>query len=130
MNRQIKFRAWDNVDFMTKPFTLEDIVMGRTRFAEMDSTLMQYTGLKDKNDKEIYEGDIVRWKQASGGVLSPDENTYICQIKWSRTGWACEEIKALKDDYHSRFTLIPSHLEVIGNIYENPELLDNDKVIK
>lgn len=69
--------------------------------------LMQYTGLKDKNGKEIYEGDIVKY---SDGVCLP----YSLPITFERGEFT--------------FSLVPEGcLEVIGNIYENPELLEKNK---
>jgi len=117
MNRQIKFRAWDNVDFMTKPFTLEEVVMGSVRFTDKDSTLMQYTGLKDKNGKEIYEGDVVATLRGNRIVIYDEPAFFLAK---SLLGY-------LEVDWFSTPTIDE---EVIGNIYENPELLDNDKVIK
>jgi hypothetical protein len=60
MNREIKFRVWDNVDYRSTPFTLQDLQDKTIQFTN-DCKVLQYTGLKDKNGKEIYEGDIVRY---------------------------------------------------------------------
>ena len=130
--REIKFeyifKEKYGMNLHHRMFTIEDL-----ENYEMDVFLLensfeivarrQSTNLKDKNGKEVYEGDVVTWKQASGGILSPDEHAYTCQIKWDHISWVCEDIKPIKDDYHSRFTLSSSHIEVIGNIYESPELI-------
>jgi uncharacterized phage protein (TIGR01671 family) len=92
--------------------------------------IMQYTGLKDKNGKDIYEGDIIQCRDMH------DENIDYWSTKppryailWNNSN-SCTAEYSLKD-YHSIdkhfFSPIPldiiSHWEVIGNIYENPELI-------
>lgn len=118
--RTIKFRRWHTEE--------KDMHYDKQFYLDTDTStydVMQFTGLHDKNGKEIYEGDVVIWKQASGGILPPNENSYICQIKWGRVGWDCEDVEPLKNGFHSCFTFASSHIEIIGNIYSNPELLTN-----
>jgi len=134
MNREIKFRAWDNHDKKwllgyeypnLGGFSLfgECMLLGEwesvlNRFIlqqkdrkESDLIVMQFTGLKDKNGKEIYEGDILRadtWKY-----------NWIVQFDKIKARFNCiVNNDGSKNDY-----IPPSHVEVIGNIYENPELL-------
>ena len=70
------------------------------------SDLLRYTGLKDKNGKEIYEGDIIEWQTAP---MSAPEETCRRAITWLATQGIRPYINTTS--------------EVIGNIYENPELL-------
>ncbi len=124
MNRVIKFRSWDK--------KLNEMVVLTTNFKalflndalkELQDTfeLMQYTGLKDKNGKEIYEGDVYRrltW-ELDGQNNSSDiwqEPEVVGNIKefFEEKGYGEGE---LMQSYE------PQNLEVIGNIYENPELL-------
>jgi uncharacterized phage protein (TIGR01671 family) len=84
--------------------------------------LMQYTGLKDKNGKEIYEGDILKWKCSKSG--SRKELIHIVTIGWNGFRYVLTiydngEKWATNKSYWN-----DSDREVIGNIYENPELLE------
>ena len=110
--REIKFRAWfsDNGDEPSMLFfDLENGHGFNIPYIVKNSKLMQYTGLKDKNGTEIYEGDIVRqWSSWQGQTTSP--TTAVKAVKWHAT-------RPAFNIYSGK------HLEVICNIYENKELL-------
>jgi hypothetical protein len=114
--REIKFRAWldgggdprikgemtyyepTQIDFWKR--------LDRWPFSYV---LMQYTGLKDKNGKEIYEGDILKTL------------TGICEVVWNEYKWGVNYHKAFAD------WSFEGECEIIGNVYENPELLKEVK---
>jgi uncharacterized phage protein (TIGR01671 family) len=107
--RSIKFRAWDktNKRFV---FNLLYRIDGNGDFHE-SNTLCQFTGLLDKNGVEIYEGDIVNSTLFG-----------ICQVVYFKNAFITQS----DDGSYSRSSkyLHGDNCEVIGNIYENPELLE------
>jgi len=152
--REIKFRAWDSVlrrmrnpeEFAIKPngnqsgwFIERDITPNTWRICgEFNDSptiiLMQYTGLKDKSGKEIYEGDIVKY--------GDDEPRKIEQVRWGSFADCCVggETWILGPDayqkgaiwqpaiwYHWDDDPAENTIEIIGNIYENLELLRGEK---
>ena len=138
-----KFRAWDKEnDRMIYPstegvcFELDDDginildVSGDYpedhTFPAIDSFLMQSTGLKDKNGVEIFEGDVV--KVSDGGN---EEDSYTSVVKnYADEGYPAFDIEAPSSWYYESNVLSTimggdyETIEVIGNVWENPELLE------
>lgn len=120
--REIKFRAWNEVqEKMLNWYDFLDTNIKNT-FVAPESTgliLMQYTGLKDKNGKEIYEGDIIRTKYM--------DKTFIVWVEYSdeyaEFVTKCKEILFFDEPLSD---IGRADREVIGNIYDNPELLEED----
>lgn len=127
--KELKFRAW-NKNMKRMFYTYEaGVTDGSTDLLEINMPqgfiLMQYTGLEDKNGKEIYEGDIVkgscevRYGNWDNGFAHEDTDAGI--------GFYLRKIGANVDKYgYSQLDagMYPfDNFEVIGNIYENPELL-------
>jgi hypothetical protein len=105
--REIKFRAWDGKRILDDFYVSCRSGKAEVRGEVFDWTLMQYTGLKDKNGKEIYEGDVVRW---SGKV-------YLIEWHDKVAGFVMQNNGIERPD-------VEFESEVIGNIYESPNLLN------
>ena len=92
------------------------------RFEDEEVKLMQYTGVKDKNGKEIYEGDIIKYKFPYDTRLK-----HISPVKFLET----EASFGIKDRYGNEIPLYTisanNYFEVIGNIYENKNLLEENR---
>ena len=121
MTKEIKYRAWDKINKkMLNWYEFLDTNVKDT-FITPESTgliLMEYIGICDKNGKEIYRNDIIKLKKL-------DKNPIIALIDWSReylsyvliTGDVAHVFENL-GDYLDEYDL-----EIIGNIYENSNLL-------
>ena len=120
--RDIKFRAWDkeaqqmltvrDINFCGEE--LDTYEMDGDWLSFEDVEVMQYTGLKDKNGKEIYEGDIVLYNRN----IDDEVDNYKYEVVWDKDQYGLIELKfkCYLWDNHWDMT------EVIGNIYENSEL--------
>lgn len=120
--REIKFRVWnEKIKEMETGITLFNFC---SHCIDENMTFMQYTGLKDKNGKEVYDGDIVR--HCFKGIME----VYWCdELYWdgwgsSHPGFYLRNKYLNKGELQHSVHFISRDIKIIGNIYENPELLE------
>lgn len=117
-----KFRAYDGGS-LSRMYQPDEVMVGNGNIWIIDEDsvsgewivnndlhLMQSTGLKDKNGKEIFEGDVVK----CNGLLGT--------IKSLKAMWICSFVKY---NNYQKVGFFAQEIEVVGNIYENPELLED-----
>lgn len=136
--REIKFQAFDQET--KRLWTWEDIVEAESAMfitlldiLQQDQFLKrQYTGLYDKSGKEIYEGDIIACTSELSNVFgrTGKMSTTLYEIFWKRDGWWKRTLKSdtlVVGKESDGVAITAKYSEVIGNIYENPDLLEVGK---
>jgi len=142
--REIKFRAWYREDKYWLTVTTLDFMKNadgslpilcdgykengeHMRFGLHEVDLCQYTGLKDKNGKEIYEGDVVVYVEDVIVETIEGHHRYEPegQIGSVEFGNGAFYVAGGEFYSHGEQMFLWSELEIIGNIYENPDLLTN-----
>jgi uncharacterized phage protein (TIGR01671 family) len=128
MNREIKFRAWEYSFHPEHPNPVPNMIdwgylstwdfNSMLKYRGNGLTLMQYTGLKDKDKKEIYEGDIL----LMFGTLNIVQYYLGAFGYWISKGERYESFISFHSNAHN---ISYDEISVCGNIYENPELINH-----
>jgi uncharacterized phage protein (TIGR01671 family) len=130
MNREIKFRAWvlpDEFGLIPEPYMavqgepdLETLQSFMHHYGDCEN-LMQFTGLLDKNGKEIYEGDILKYTyQDVMEIEGVGKCNYRVAFQDGAFGW----MGNITNSFFSFAAEPLDNCEIIGNVFENPELLN------
>jgi uncharacterized phage protein (TIGR01671 family) len=140
MSRELKFRVWDAKYKSWMP-TEDDAIMidmtGQIYFQRKDQqnqhslvadqkrfVITQYTGLKDKNGRELYEGDIILMPQ-DATMSHPTGESELCKVGMSGGAfgyWLCDRFESFLD-WYGEIDVIDD-AEIIGNMWETPEFVE------
>lgn len=127
-----KFRAWDKISKTMFPVMMIDFGQSYVMIEEINGLwcergfdeveLMQSTGLFDENGKELFENDVIRDSDGFEGIVQYDESYGMYGIAYLPTlsNGIDMTFEELKDNFRNKF-------EVIGNVWENPELLEEEE---
>ena len=129
-----KFRAWSKLASRMYIVNGLHFDRGMVQYANNDNAirfikleniiLMQSTGLKDKNDKEIFEGDILTDGHTTGDIRNHPTLGFYTVDESSKEGYLSDTVGI--EDFEEAKEFMRNSIEVIGNIYENPELLEEE----
>lgn len=138
MNRKIEFRAWNKIEkkmfYMSAPvihwtddhiemdlLDNEDRDLALGSYNPEDWILSQFTGLYDRNNQKIFESDVVKVKLPYGNKSG------LAEIVWSqnRAQFGIRGSLSFQPNYEGLYSLRGKKMEVVGNIFQNPDLLTN-----
>jgi len=113
MSDRFRFRVWLSVMKIMDYGNIGNIEKGQIKLIAENCPLMQCTGLKDKNGKLIFEHDLIKFEEY---VMGKDQES-ITVVEWMGDYGEWSPFGSSDE------SLLASHVEIIGNLYENPELL-------
>ena len=130
--REIKFRMWNGNNMVDLKSTTQFAILPELKIDGLfipfkdEYKIMQYTGLKDKNGKEIYEGDILKSEFVNSNFAiewNNDVSCYDWYVLTKNKKEGASLVKSIEEAPAKATKPFSKIVEVIGNIYENPELL-------